>query len=75
MIEIRAARWEDCGQVARLIEQLEEMPINKERFQAVYRTNLSNPQIYYRTAWINGVLAGFLSVHIQDLLHHTSAIA
>ena len=75
MIEIKAARWEDCGQVAALIEQLEEMPIDKARFEAVYRANLSNPQIDYRTAWINGVLAGFLSVHIQNLLHHTSAIA
>lgn len=75
MIEIKAARWEDCGQVAALIEQLEEMPIDKARFEAVYRANLSNPQIDYRTAWINGFLAGFLSVHIQNLLHHTSAIA
>ncbi|WP_370776035.1 GNAT family N-acetyltransferase [Holdemania massiliensis] len=75
MIEIKAARWEDCGQVAALIEQLEEMPIDKARFEAVYRANLSNPQIDYQTAWINGVLAGFLSVHIQNLLHHTSAIA
>lgn len=75
MIEIKAARWEDCGQVAALIDQLEEMPIDKARFEAVYRANLSNPQIDYQTAWINGVLAGFLSVHIQNLLHHTSAIA
>ncbi len=75
MIEIREAEAEDRDAVARLIEQLEERAIDREAFNAVYQENLNNPQIVYQIALSEGKIRGFVSVHVQKLLHHTAPIA
>ena len=75
MIQIREAKAEDQNEVARLIEQLEEAPVHREAFNAVYQENLNNPQIVYQIALSEGKICGFVSVHIQKLLHHTAPIA
>ena len=75
MIQIREAKAEDQNEVARLIEQLEEAPVHREAFNAVYQENLNNPQIVYQIALTEGKICGFVSVHIQKLLHHTAPIA
>lgn len=75
MIQIREAKAEDQNEVARLIEQLEEAPVHREALNAVYQENLNNPQIVYQIALLEGKICGFVSVHIQKLLHHTAPIA
>ena len=75
MIEIRKAEAEDREAVARLIEQLEEAPMDREVFNGVYLENLNNPQIVYLTALSEGKIRGFVSVHVQNLLHHIAPIA
>ena len=51
MIEIRKAEAEDREAVARLIEQLEEAPMDREVFNGVYLENLNNPQIVYPVSY------------------------
>ena len=75
MIQIREAKAEDQNEVARLIEQLEEAPVHREALNAVYQENLNNPQIAYQIALSEGKICGFVSVHIQKLLHHPAPIA
>ena len=53
MIEIRKAEAEDRDAVARLIEQLEEAPMDREAFNGVYLENLNNPQIVYLLSLIH----------------------
>lgn len=49
---------------------LEEIPLDKPVFDAIFLTNLGNPLIHYFVADRSGVVLGFISCHVQYLLHH-----
>lgn len=53
---------------------LEETVLDPTRFQAIFRQNLANPMIYYFIAEWTGVVVGFVSCHVQQLLHHTGKV-
>lgn len=75
MCEIRPADLNDLEDVYSLMIELQKVDIDKAQFERVYKLNLSNPEICYFLAVYGGDIVGFISVHIQELLHHTSAIA
>lgn len=75
MGKIRHAKIEDAEQIYKLIEELEGTSLNKPLFLKVYLNNLSNPQVHYYVYDNNKAINGFVSMHIQLLLHHTSKIA
>ena len=50
--------------------ELEEMPLDRATFTAIFNQNLSNPTIHYLVAEQHGEVIGFVSCHVQWLLHH-----
>lgn len=75
MNEIRMAEQEDVVKVYDLIVELENQVIDFNSFKNVYFENLCNPQIYYYLCTDNNEIVGFISIHIQALLHHAAKIA
>lgn len=72
---VRRAGKEDEAKVYEMICELEETKINQREFSKVYQTNLTNPEIFYFVYEQEGKLIGFLSLHVQRLLHHAAGIA
>ena len=75
MCEIRPADLSDLDDVYSLMIELQNVDIDKAKFERVYKINLSNPAVSYYVAEDSGNVVGFISLHIQELLHHMSAIA
>ena len=75
MFEIRPSSLNDSEEVYFLINELEGTELDKDKFERVYALNLSNPAASYYVAIDSGDIIGFVSLHIQELLHHTAKIA
>lgn len=73
-VSIRPATADDCTTIYTFLCDLEEMKLNHTAFRAVFRHNLADNCIRYRVAEHNGQLVGFVSCHIQYLLHHTGKV-
>lgn len=71
---IRSADWTDASAVYAFLCELEEAPLDQTKFQTIFRHNLTNPAVHYFVAEEAGVLIGFISCHIQYLLHHIGKI-
>jgi PhnO protein len=74
MMNIRKAEENDLGSVFSLICELEESQIDKSNFCTIYLNNLSDNSIHYVVAEQSGIIVGFISIHIQQLLHHAGSI-
>lgn len=74
MGHIRRAKEEDRRQVRQLISALEGAEIDEDKFSAVYDANILNPSISYFVYEENHAILGFISLHVQRLLHHTGSI-
>ena len=75
MENIREATLNDKDQIYRLLVVLEETTPDPKCFSDIYESNLSNPTIFYYVYERDYEILGFISIHIQQLLHHTSKIA
>ncbi len=75
MYRIRPAELSDLNRLHELIEELEGHPIDPINFASVYEENMKNPRIFYYIATKDSVPVGFMSVHVQRLLHHAGNIA
>lgn len=75
MADYRLAEKMDCKVIYELICSLEEEILNFEDFCSCYEINIKNDRIIYLVAVVNGVIEGFISVHINLLLHHAGMIA
>ena len=73
-MEIIYADEKHINGIYALLCALEGEEIDKARFETVYLNNLENRDIYYLVAVENGAVAGFASLHIQQLLHHGGAV-
>jgi PhnO protein len=69
-ITIRFAVDSDAPFIYDFICTLEETALDKVVFDTIFRTNLRNPLIHYLVADRLGKVLGFVSCHIQYLLHH-----
>jgi PhnO protein len=75
-IKIRNARIEDMLTVYEQINDLEEKVLNMNSFQKKFKANIFNKNIIYLVAVSsNKEKIGFISCHIQDLLHHDKRVA
>lgn len=74
MVEIRGAQPADLEQVYRLIVELEQISPEQEVFSAVYNRNLLRGDVCYAVGVEDGCVVGFISLHIQELLHHSGSI-
>ena len=72
---IRPAAPADLPTVYMYLCDLEEMLLDYEPFKAVYERNLTNSAIGYWLAEAGDVPVGFLSCHVQPLLHHAGLVA
>lgn len=76
LYNIRPAVPGDVGRLYPLINELEEKTLDEEAFREVFAANLADSRIHYLVAEDRGGrIVGFVSVHIQNLLHHTGGIA
>jgi (aminoalkyl)phosphonate N-acetyltransferase len=73
-LTIRPASLNDCPTIYTFLCDLEEMRLNATAFEDVFRRNLNDETIRYRVAEIDRKVIGFISCHIQYLLHHTGRV-
>ncbi|WP_080054945.1 GNAT family N-acetyltransferase [Spirosoma aerolatum] len=69
-VQIRPAHLTDETTIYQFICDLEETTLDQSTFQGIYRQNLINPAIHYLVAEQQGNVVGFVSCHVQLLLHH-----
>jgi len=74
MVEIKIAQPEDVDFVYQCICDLENQLFDKTTFASIYDENISNTNIIYLIAYAEKPV-GFLSCHIQPLLHHCGLVA
>lgn len=67
---IRPAAETDGPVVYDFVCALEEMTLDKAAFAAVFHYNITNPSVHYLIAEQAGNVLGFVSCHVQYLLHH-----
>ena len=69
-IQIRTALQTDAPAIYTFICLLEETTLDTSVFDTIYQQNLVNPSIHYLVAEKQGQVVGFVSCHVQYLLHH-----
>lgn len=69
-INIRKAIPTDLGAIYQFICTLENEVLDKDRFAQVFESNLLHKDILYLVAEWDQQPAGFISFHVQQLLHH-----
>src|SRR5262245_64694595 len=74
MIKILPAKTKDLGVVYGFISALEGINFNMTAFRKIYISNLESKDVIYLIAWERDPL-GFISCHVQDLLHHCARVA
>lgn len=72
--KIRKAALSDMDAVYGFLCDLEGEKLDYAGFSAVFTENLSNPKVHYFVLQKDEEIAGFISLHIQRLLHHTAPI-
>ncbi len=73
-LHIRRATPADGQIVHEFISALEERRLNWELFEANYAKNIQIPDFHYFIAEVGGKPVGFMSFHIQILLHHNGRV-
>lgn len=73
-LQIRAATSADEAVIYLFLCDLEETTLNQAAFRMIYQQNLTNPAIHYLVAEQQGELVGFVSCHVQNLLHHCGKV-
>lgn len=74
-IEIRRAKTGDNKRVYELVCQLENSTLNEKYLNDVFKRNLSSETVFYWVIETDKHVFGFISMHIQDLLHHEGRVA
>ncbi len=72
---IRKALSGEVTAVYDLICLLKDKTMPLGAFERIYIKNLADPMISYFVAEVDGRIIGFISLHIQHLLHHSAPIA
>lgn len=74
-IDIRRAKPEDYKSIYELVCQLENSQLNENYFMEVFNRNIHSATIFYWVIAMDKKVIGFISMHIQDLLHHEGRVA
>lgn len=74
-MEISVATADQIDEIYKLICELEDQQLCKVDFNNSFLSNILNKDVYYFVAIQKGCIIGFISLHVQCLLHHTSKIA
>jgi PhnO protein len=73
--KIRKATLDDYHIIFDFIHDLENKSFDPQKFLAIFKQNLQNHNILYFLATIDNNPVGFISAHIQLLLHHSEKVA
>lgn len=73
-VSVRPARLSDADILYGFVGDLEKTMLNNSRFLAIFRHNLTSPMVHYFVAELAGSVVGFVSCHVQYLLHHTGKV-
>lgn len=74
-VNIRPALNSEFSEIHKLICLLEETEIPADLFASVFTKNLNDTTIFYFVSEENKRITGFISIHIQHLLHHWGKVA
>lgn len=69
-VQLRQAQISDLDIIYNQICELEDQRLDKSIFEKIYKENLKKENIYYIVAEYDGKVVGFISLYIQNLLHH-----
>jgi (aminoalkyl)phosphonate N-acetyltransferase len=70
---IRKVTVNDFEPVYLLISDLEGHAMDKKSFKDIFFKNLSDNNVYYLVAEKDSKIVGFISLHVQHILHHSGA--
>lgn len=71
---IRKCKNEDRYEIYGLVNQLKDQPLNRSVFFKKFSSNLFDKNIEYWLIEHQNNIAGFISIHKNQLLHHDEAI-
>lgn len=74
-IYIRKAHLDDLPEVFEMVCGLENKTLDFDNFREIYSKNLKDKNIFFLVANKDIETVGFISVHINALLHHSAHIA
>lgn len=69
-LQIRKVTPGDIDDIYNAICELEKIEYPRKKFEKAFFPNLMDENIYYLVAEKEGVFAGFISLHVQTLIHH-----
>lgn len=75
MVDIRKAKPEDFESVYQFICELQSKVLDKVILKRLYLENIRKKDNFYLVATHDELLIGYLSCHIQVLLHHAGKVA
>jgi (aminoalkyl)phosphonate N-acetyltransferase len=67
---VRPATIDDLESTYRLINDLEGFAMDRSSFKYIYCKNLLDPNVHYLVAEKDTTIVGFISLHVQHILHH-----
>jgi PhnO protein len=73
-VYVRDATEQDAPIIYDFICLLEDSTLDVNAFNAIFQHNLANPNVHYLVAERAGAVLGFVSCHVQYLLHHTGKV-
>lgn len=74
-ISIREARPTDFESIFQFVCSLQNKQLNKNELASLYEGNLRNPDNIYLVAANQSKSIGYISCHLQTLLHHGGKVA
>lgn len=74
MITIRKIQIQDLDFVCKSICELENEVFDFETFKKIFEENISNPNHLYLIAESENENLGFITFHVQNLLHHCGLV-
>lgn len=75
MLSITPATAQDADEVYHFITALEGEPVDRRAFDRIYRANLRAAAVFSFVARQGQQAVGFVSVSMQNLLHHGGKVA
>lgn len=74
-MRLRSAIKDDLKDIYHLICNLEDCNIDFPEFNQIYLENIGNKSIHYVVVEDKDKIVGFISLHIQKLLHHVGKVS
>ena len=74
-VTLRAATVDDCNAVYRMMCELESETFDQVSFEQTFKANLKDERVGYWIAETGGRPVGFISLHIERVLHRRGPIA